>query len=167
MTLAEFLCARLDEAERLALDAKFWVMDGYPEYPMMHPTPWSLRNEGEAESKGCAMIVDAGGNDFWEDEGASSFHMSLPVARHVVAHDPARVLADIESKRAILHLHRQTECVNCEDKGRKPGTSCATCHHDGDTGGLTYYDGTCGTVRAMAQAFKGRAGWDASWEVEG
>jgi len=80
---------------------------------------------------------------------------------------PARVLAEVKAKRAILDLHRQIECVNCEAQGRKPATSCLRCHHGDSDLGERYYDGTCSTVRALAQSHTGRPGWLDEWSGEG
>lgn len=77
----------------------------------------------------------------------------------------ARALAEVTTKRAVLALHRQIECVNCEAQGRKPATSCLRCHHGDTDFGEKFYDGTCSTVRAMAQAYRGRAGWQEGWSV--
>lgn len=77
----------------------------------------------------------------------------------------ARVLAEIAAKQAILDLHRQIECVNCEAQGRKPATSCLRCHHGDTDFGEKFYDGTCSTVRALAQPFAGRPGWSEEWAV--
>lgn len=84
-------------------------------------------------------------------------------AAHIARWDPTRVLAEVAAKRAILAQHAQTECVNCADAGRGTGTSCRTCHHDGEPGGPTYYDGTCGTVRAMAQPYATHPDFDPVW----
>ncbi len=76
------------------------------------------------------------------------------------------VLADVAAKRRILALHGQVECVNCEDAGRTPGTSCHICHHDEDTiptepKGL--YDGTCFTIRALATVYADHPDYDEAW----
>ena len=80
--------------------------------------------------------------------------------------DPARVLADIAAKRAIIGLHRQSECVNCQDVGRRPATSCAICHHDDEPLTGPSYRGTCATMRALAQPYAGRDDWDETWRTD-
>jgi hypothetical protein len=50
---------------------------------------------------------------------------------HIVRHDPARVLREVEAKRAILHEHLEVEC-------------CATCLDDVNG---------CPTFRALASAY--------------
>lgn len=91
MTLVEFLRARLDEDERLALLAAgpigdHWQADGAMVFAK-HPTD---------------AIVDYAGQ----------------AAGHIARHDPARVLAEVEAKRRIVDLHaREHECVG-SDGGR-------------------------------------------------
>lgn len=94
--------------------------------------------------------------------GPSDDEQSMLDAQHIAAWDPARVLAEVAAKRAILDLHAQMECVNCADAGRGTGTSCLTCHHGGEAG-TPFYDGTCLTVRILAQPFVGHPDFSEDW----
>jgi hypothetical protein len=88
-------------------------------------------------------------------------------ADHIARHDPARVLAEVAAKRAILELHAITV------------TKVATAPFDPDTGerrepeyevecavcGWVSDDPTsgCETIRLLAQSFAGRPGWREEW----
>lgn len=91
--LVEFLRARLDEDERVAREAT----DG----------PWSLDNELHVEAiyaPDRSTVVVGGGR--WGDE-APVFETDED-AVHIVRHDPARVLREVEAKRRTL--------VRCEEE---------------------------------------------------
>jgi len=100
-SLTEFLTARIDEDEAVALAAT----EG----------PWHAngkRDDGEWAADGCRIegagiiIYDESGHD--EDQAA-----------HIARHDPARVLAECEAKRLLLELHgphgRDTEALPCRE----------------------------------------------------
>jgi hypothetical protein len=92
-------------------------------------------------------------------------------AQHVTRHDPARVLAEVAAKRAILDLHapRELNFVRIP-----PGTGkdeakrifnetpkrviCSVCMED-----LQPVDHPCPTVRLLAQPYAGRPGWREEW----
>lgn len=65
------------------------------------------------------------------------------VLDHVARHDPARVLAEVAAKRAILDLH---------DQGDK-ADECAIC----------FAVWPCGTLRALATVYADRDGYDERW----
>ena len=86
MTIAEFLTARLDEdqaaAERLAEDQRSWTWLPDPKHP-------SYRGEiREIFLQACNT----------EDPQ----YIQFEAGEHIARHDPARVLADIAAKRAIV-----------------------------------------------------------------
>ncbi|MGW1071534.1 DUF6221 family protein [Streptomyces sp. NPDC002537] len=93
--LLAFLRARLDEDEQTARE-----------------TAWSLntmRHNGWEARPG-----DGLGDDYeWEVWANSRFRMCGGLqgadARHIARHDPARVLADIAGRRAILDLYEEPE----------------------------------------------------------
>jgi len=106
--LVQFLCDRLDGDERAARRAGD-----------------SFRQVGET-----GVIVATEGD---RAEECASAHWS-GVAEHIVRHDPARVLAEVEAKRQLLHLHRQMEdseemldfCATCDAAGKYPEYPCQT-----------------------------------------
>lgn len=65
-------------------------------------------------------------------------------------YDPERVLAHITAVRVVVELHAHDE----DERGRR---SCGEC----DFGNYTRQ--WCPTLRALAQPYAGRAGWDAGW----
>lgn len=81
MTITEFLNARYDEDETLAresiIDASHWSVFAVNEH------------FGQVDS----------------DDGAIANNVDLKDAAHIVRWDPARVLADIAAKRAIVQLY--------------------------------------------------------------
>jgi hypothetical protein len=74
-------------------------------------------------------------------------------ARHIVRHDPARVLREVEAKRRILDLHaRDHECSIYSDY--RPGEI--------DSCGYVL-DGDCSTVRLLALPYSDRPGYRDEW----
>lgn len=66
---------------------------------------------------------------------------------------PARVLADVAAKRAILELHGG-------------GHECSTYDHRGEIDNCTWVmDGGCTTVLLLAQPFAGHPDFDPAWAV--
>lgn len=74
------------------------------------------------------------------------------VAEHIVAHDPARVLHEIDTKRQLLDLHApgETEYVD--------GDVCMACDV---RGGAPFYP--CKTLRLLALPHADRPGYQESW----
>jgi hypothetical protein len=86
VTLVEFLLARLDEDEAVARAA--WT----PNWP--DPLSWFVEEElvGRMDAE---MDIEHFGSAGTKAD-----------ARHIARHDPARVLAEVAAKRAILDKHR-------------------------------------------------------------
>lgn len=85
MTLIEFLHARLDEDEQVAKNAP--VNDG-----CIPPAHWTVSTHWADQQR----VVMGTADDF-----------ALPTpehATHVARHDPARVLREVQAKRAVLDL---------------------------------------------------------------
>lgn len=78
MTITEFLTARLDEDEAVARAAS--------------PGPWSAEDE-EVKAVDDITVCDA---------FALSSPQTRATAEHIARHDPARILAEVASKRAIV-----------------------------------------------------------------
>ncbi|MFI1472060.1 DUF6221 family protein [Streptomyces wuyuanensis] len=70
-----------------------------------------------------------------------------PEADHIVRHDPARVLADVEAKRELLRLHTLN------------GWVCSTCDN-GEVPGDGY---PCPTLRLLALPYASHADYDEAW----
>lgn len=108
----EFLTARYDEVEAAANAAV-----------EVDPAPWvaDVVDEGDTGARsehGFGVVVAADGSPLWDDEGSRTLMMTAPTARHVAAHDPARVLADISARRKRLDMHRpnthwEPRCMVC------------------------------------------------------
>lgn len=77
-------------------------------------------------------------------------------ARHIARHDPARVLADVAAKRAILALHSGViVCDVCRDIS--PYLAA------GDSGGAPW---PCDTILLLAQPFADHPDFDPAWKAE-
>jgi hypothetical protein len=133
--LVQWLRAQLDTDERIARAAT--------------AGPWLVDCETYAEAliAGDGTTVIAGGR--WGGE-ASAFE-STEDALHIAAHDPARVLREIEAKRRILDLH---SLVGTLQTGARIETvvSCPICRV-----------WPCSTVRLLALPYADRPGYRAEW----
>ncbi len=141
--LIGWLRARLDEDERRALDARSTQYDW--------ENGWGLHPPS------------SGGNKWTITPHVGLIHEQVQ-AEHVAAWNPARVLAEIATKRAILdvHVHEITteyagETLIASDFG------CTVC-------GLDKYEipygGWCATVRALASPHSGLPGWRDEWAAD-
>lgn len=77
------------------------------------------------------------------------------VAEHIVRHDPARVLREIEAKRQIIECHEWWVAGNGD-------TICGRCgreHIDGRPGGHF----PCQTLRLLALPYADRPGYREEW----
>jgi Family of unknown function (DUF6221) len=83
--LVAFLRARLDEDETAAKQAAG-----------ESPAPWA-EDYGDLKAADGELIVDGVGY------GGAAWH--LYAVEHIARHDPARVLREVEAKRAILDLY--------------------------------------------------------------
>lgn len=99
--VAEFLKARLDEDEAMARAAD--VKQGDPEWFATHHlgghTVRSKRN-----SRPTARVQDLAGDD---ERDLTGILDGRAVSEHIARHDPARVLREVEAKRAVLAFHEQ------------------------------------------------------------
>jgi len=103
MTLVEFLLARITEDEDEAKAAEHkngskWTVDPFED--------GGARINGTVD-RGANPRAYSGDRELWDDETALG--MWLDTAMHVVRWDPARVLAECETKRAIIELWQQTD----------------------------------------------------------
>jgi uncharacterized protein DUF6221 len=99
MPLAEFLAARLDEDEAVAKA----VRDGSAPWEGQ----WQLRDRLALETRNGWVIAVSPGLHMNLDLAAREF--APGVVEHIARHDPARVLREVEAKRAILA--RYEDCL--------------------------------------------------------
>jgi hypothetical protein len=98
--IVEFLTARYDEEQQLAEAAA-----------AADPAPWTANASNErgaserAWEHGFGLVIAADGIGLWDCEGSSTLCMTASTTRHVAYWDPARVLADIAAKRAIVKAY--------------------------------------------------------------
>lgn len=140
--LVQWLTAQLDADERIARaacwcdDAATWCAAeseyGTPSRP--GGPRWYIEDSME---DGVITTVDPQAS---ADEG---------VARHIAAHDPARVLREIEAKRKLLR--RALTGIGCGQD--HPGMDV---HHDGG-----HRDE--GTLRLLASVYDDRPGYQEAW----
>jgi hypothetical protein len=132
VTLVEFLRARLDEDARLASAAT--------------TGPWRWVDPGRRKVR-LALVG--------QDEtvvlliAQSDAHPSVHDAEHITRHDPARVLADVAAKRAILEWHAEG-------------------HYCTDLGNLeSWYlpESPCPTLRALVTADADHPDYDPAWQL--
>ncbi|MFE1361300.1 DUF6221 family protein [Streptomyces harbinensis] len=81
------------------------------------------------------------------------------VAEHIVTHDPARVLREVDAKRRILEIHHVIGGWEDED-GQDIGLGCNECGYSAE-----YSDrgGWCDTVRLLALPYADRPGYREEW----
>ena len=112
------------------------------------------KKAGEAMGFDDPCFPDYRTYDGWELEAADAF----------IAHlSPARVLREVESKRAILDAHQRTTFTDV-DLGIRDQAVCAICHgaldpgEDWDGGALriVQLEWPCPTVRYLAAVFADR-----------
>jgi hypothetical protein len=150
--IVEFLTARLNE-DKTAIKAmgaegagRWWV---------------GQRFDGSLDPEGSTVFVDVRRSD-----GLGYIHLGAPgmltgpTAMHIARHDPARVLAEVAAKRAILTLHspENLEYVNTDGDDRT-GTICATC--DSLVGNWP-----CDTLKLLAAVYADHPDYKSAWRVE-
>ncbi|MFD8805596.1 DUF6221 family protein [Streptomyces sp. NPDC059597] len=137
--LVEWLRAQLDEDERIARAASEyteaeWRLDEDGETVLWWPP--EPRVADKEREKGLPVVSDR-----WR--GQTIYARAAP---HVAAHDPARVLREIDAKRRILAEH----WLN--------GWVCDTC--DNGEVGQTF---PCATLRLLALPYADRPGYREEW----
>ncbi|MEU8199532.1 DUF6221 family protein [Microbispora amethystogenes] len=140
--LITFLRARLDELEAAAL--------AWPEDERRWKVVGDRRLTYKSGSWENVTAVDVSGMPclWWERIYVKADRDGL--SEHLALHDPARVLADIASKRAMLDEHPAAEGWQLTgSRGPVCGT-CASGTSDGDIEGDRY---PCRTIRLLAEPF--------------
>lgn len=95
VTLVEFILARLDEDERVALAAtpSPWRID--PRDPNVILEPFPIDSVGMAGDRQ---------RNLFTGQISNRRGQSVSDARHIARHDPARVLADVAAKRLQIDM---------------------------------------------------------------
>lgn len=118
-TTAEILTARWAEDEAIAVAATRTCT-----------APWRYV-ETDERAYDCGYVASSSRWDVTvHPDGRWSANGSVQddeCGRHIARHHPGRVLADIESKRTILALHKAVRYTNA-DLGIHDATVCITCH---------------------------------------
>lgn len=143
-TLVEFLTARLDEDEQTVRATEH--ADGPA---TLHWRPGGRRvarfDNGRSENYSAVFTGEWDRIRVARDDVAGG-----PLAEHIARHDPARVLAEIAAKRAIVELH---EPYASESHG---GAACWVC----GPGGFPW---PCTTLRFLALPDAGHDSYREEW----
>ena len=134
--LVAFLRARLDEDEAAAKTAQ-----------VRRPGPWAVIDpSGLGNLHFATEIHDPQGKPVAVVSGGY-------ITSHIVRHDPARVLRDVEAKRRILAEHEDTQRGYVADHGVNElmCVRCADADRDGDPYAEEPYP--CPTLRALAAVY--------------
>jgi hypothetical protein len=145
--LVTFLRARLDE-DAAAAQAASWD-DWYDNRWTAHHRKqydgrWTIIDQAD---EGVISTVDPQAAD---DAG---------VAQHIARHDPARVLAEVEAKRAILRWHSTPHTVVdgfCADEG-------GPCTHRGEAECSLCGETACATLRLLALPYADHPDYREDW----
>jgi hypothetical protein len=86
------------------------------------------------------------------------------VAEHIVTHDPARVLREIDAKRQLLVLHRSVTRTDFTSPTGEPAGPLEVCHEcDANTTDPDWPDSPCRTLRYLALPYADRPGYREEW----
>ena len=143
--LVEFLKARLAEDERraLAVDDNSAPWTGQ----------WVVRGEALKAYNGWTLIYKKAGDD-------TLFRPGL--LAHIARHDPARVMREVEAKRAIVDEHPITTGWDGDGSNRPICLTCSTADQSGGIEGDPY---PCRTLRLLASPYADHDGYRAEWGV--
>lgn len=157
--LVTWLRACLDDDEQVAQAANAGKLCDYCGKPT--GGQWRAATEGDV------ILADAHGND-WVATGpwGTSLHAD---GEHIARHDPARVLAEVAAKRAVVDeyvalaekIRQANASYGAWADGRPdpyPGASTSS-EDPGRLAGLEF------AVLALAQPYRDRPGWRQEWEV--
>jgi len=90
LTIADFIMARIDEDEEMAMDGAGWDASGRE------------RSSGRWKRDGLNSVRDNEGRLIIYGDGPAPGDAEVA---HIARHDPARVLAQCKAHRAIVELH--------------------------------------------------------------
>ncbi|MCX5537700.1 DUF6221 family protein [Streptomyces sp. NBC_00006] len=143
--LVQWLGEQLDEDERVAWAATPGPWQNAP--TARHHATASGRSEeavfASPPELGATVVATTG-------EAVERRH--LADAEHIAAHDPARVLREIDAKRRIIEQH-----LSLSDRGEM-ALVCSTCDVRGEQ-----YAYPCPTLRLLALPYEDRPGYQEVW----
>lgn len=146
--IVTFLTVRLAEDEQAARAAD-----------AVDPTPWradagDLGSTQERSGAGAGIVVAADEVALWDCEGSNTLCMTAPTARHIARYDPARILAEVAAKRAIVEWHAVRRTArDARDPEEKATVNICWCG----------YDQPCTTIRHLAAVNADHPDYDESW----
>ena len=131
--LVAFLKARLEEAAQTArtLDGASWRSD-----------------TDVGDEYNIAVVLDSRYEASIARCGVEGLDDGEIRAEHIARHDPAHVLADVETKRQIIGWHA------CDARRGRDDERCTSCQEE------TYW---CTTLRLLAVPYAGHEGYRAEW----
>lgn len=174
--IALFLATRLDEDEAAAVRAarpEPWVKP-QPSRPDWYVQFWADEQDRAAvvadpESLAYPVVVTLGydGNDEADEELAEGR------VEHIARHDPARVLAEVAAKRAIVAMHEQAEKLVWDPRPagtpvreprREPAGYCSTCQVED---GVIHGTWPCDTLKHLATVYSEHPDFNPAWGIDG
>jgi len=141
-----WLTAQLDEDERIARAATPGPWEWTPEtdvWDQNGPTLVRVGHDGY-EGRDLVEVLAGWGHDAW------GLHVSDADRAFIAAHDPARVLREIDAKQKIVRWHYKRPGPKWDTPDAK-GFECATCDQEFP----------CKTLRLLASAYADRPGYEA------
>lgn len=146
MGIIEFLTARLDEAEERATYAQTVISGSWDGWePIAHQL-----------AADCDTVPNVGRLD-------QHLHHNA---------DPARVLAEVKAKRAIIAMHEQAEKWTWDPRPagtpvreprREPAGHCGTCQIED---GVIHGKWPCDTLKHLAAVYADHPDFDPAWRVQ-
>lgn len=162
-TLVEFILARLDEDQRVALDATRQHERAVAAFKVGRPDDMQdEEGESAADWSGGSDEDDRGyfRRAVWAGEGIATIcemHDEQDDASptHIARHDPARVLAEVAAKRRIVELHSGAH-------------ECSTFDRNGEIDNCTWCldSDECSTVALLASVYTGHPDYRPEWHPE-
>jgi hypothetical protein len=158
--IVEFLTARLDEDDRVAREATAKAAGG-PVYGAPDLTgKWRATNDGiYADTAYTSSPFAIDGYGFLPDE----------IGAHIARHDPARVLAEVKAKRAIVQAHA---CVWLVDQwvevapGQRRRGELRVCRACEPVSGFMTDQWPCLTLKLLAAPYDQHPDYKQEWGVE-
>lgn len=150
--IVEFITARLDEDQADAEAAQ-----------AADPTPWSVKEQYAGD------VAAADGVVLWDYEGIGSGYLTEPTAAHIARHDPARVLAEVKAKRAIVALHSPVWLVNQwvqDADGQRHQGDLVVCRSCEPRTGFMTDQWPCDTIKLLAAPDAERSEFNPAWRVK-
>ena len=145
MTLTEFLLARISEDEMLARESI-----GNKWYAQAHSEVRTVAHDLRGAVEPCWYQIAESGRSAGPHADRGDFD-DRPTFKHIVRHDPARVLAECEAKRRIVELHRENV----------HGDNCKLCGYGDDRSEGDSWP--CTSLRLLALPHADHPDYNQSW----